>query len=201
MGMLKKRIEQSISSGLQLVECNQKSSLIANFGGFQMKDFPGYCLAVTGQWLSNPEYVKGHINETRFQTDTIQIQREYEKAEISGADFLARKFPNLVNLVKKEVCPLTAERLYNEIIYLEGKLLTSGYIMIALWDSTDSGHAIGVIIDNGKYHFFDANECFCTTDNAHVFWDFIYQYVTQPEYGLLQQRYNSFQVALYNHQP
>ncbi len=201
MGMLKKRIEQLIPSGLQLKECNQKSSLIANFGDIQTKDFSGYCLAVTGKWLSNPKFVEDHILDVRFQRDTMDMQREYEKAKEHGADFLGRKFPNLAHLVKKEVQPLTAENLYNEIIYLGGQQLASGYIMIALGDSTDYGHALGVIINNGNYCFFDVNECFCSMGNVQAFWNFIYYYVTQEEYGLLKQGYNCFQVALYNHQP
>ncbi len=185
--MLIRLIQKEMGDKIQAQECSQ--------------DVSGYCLAVTGQWLCNPEYVQANITDEGFLRETKRIQEEYEKeyreSGIHSPNFLGNRFP-LKDMYLKNECDLEQKRLFEEIIFADTKLFRQGQLAIILGHKSGEAHYLGVRIENDICKFFDVNECFCTTKNKEIFERFIEYYVTEQYLGLLSKGYIRFQVALYN---
>ncbi|EGD48970.1 hypothetical protein Cpap_3398 [Ruminiclostridium papyrosolvens DSM 2782] len=203
MGKLMKKIEQEVKGVYITKECCQ-DLVKQRFSGPLITKYYGYCLAATGRWLVNPKDTENEIAGQKFQAETMNLQSRYEASRIDGDTFLGKEYPRELGLpVRKANYQLTSENLYNQIIYLKDNIpLTQGYMMLCIGEKPNKfTHALGVIINDGNYYFFDANEGFCSMKGTETFWGFIYHYVTNLDYGLLKQGYTHFLVALYNHQP
>jgi hypothetical protein len=189
VGKLIQRIQEKMGDKIRVKECSQEGS--------------GYCLAATGQWLCDPEYVQANITNEGFLEMLRRIQGEYEteykKSQILlSPTFLIKKFPELTDKLLKNEYVLEPKRLFEEIIFPGSTPLKRGRLAILLrHNSGEEAHCLGVRIDDEIFKFFDVNECFCTM-NREIFEDFINYYVTD-EYGLLNKGgYTCFQVILFN---
>lgn len=202
MGILMRRSLQNDDgtnmNGVSIRKELDQASHLKKYGGPLMTNFFGYCLAATAQWLVDPIETENNITKTTFDTKTMNLQMEYENSHTPFADYLAERFPEFENPIRKETLELTPENLYKDIIcYNDTKLLTKGRIIIGILDDSSLGHALGVIINGEYYYFLDVNQGICSFAGKDPFWYFIYPYLTNKG-GLLDQGYKNFYVTLYS---
>ena len=139
----------------------------------------GFCAMAVGEFFVDPDAIEGKLKGQKSKIDLVHLHANYRASGQASYNYITAHFGfNYVGVTDETA--LTAENLWAAIGLHNGTKR-----MIGLLKPKGGGHAIGLVIANSKYTFFDAEEGVVEISDRNVFWYFLYRYVNHPTKGLL----------------